>query len=173
MGEFFPKDNPNMRGVSLTMQGWMEYGKLSEKRIDSRTAFMAMPFGNESVRKAFDECFKKAVKRTGFELQIVSDYSTTGLIDNHISVGIMRSAFVIADLTTANNGAYWEAGIAEGLGRPVFYTCEKAWFETHRTHFDTNHHVTTIWDLDNLQHSENELADRIRRTFPDRAKLDD
>ena len=27
--------------------------------------------------------------------------------------------------THGDPGAYWEAGFAEGLGKPVIYTCEK------------------------------------------------
>ena len=38
---------------------------------------------------------------------------------------IRDAKFVIADLTHDNNGAYWEAGYAEGLGKPVIYICEK------------------------------------------------
>jgi len=35
-----------------------------------------------------------------------------------------------------NPGAYWEAGYAEGLGKPVIYTCEEAKF-VEASHFDT------------------------------------
>ena len=51
----------------------------------------------------------------------------------------MRGArFVIADLSHDNNGAYFEAGFAEGIGLPVVYTCEVKKFEAKKTHFDTN-----------------------------------
>ena len=60
---------------------------------------------------------------------------------------IRTSRFLIADLTHENPGAYWEAGYAEGLGKPVIYTCEKKKFENQvKTHFDTNHHLTLQWD---------------------------
>ena len=40
-------------------------------------------------------------------------------------VEIRRARFLLAELTGDNSGVYWEAGYATGLGRPVFYTCQK------------------------------------------------
>ena len=56
-----------------------------------------------------------------------------GLIDDRLRVEIRTSRFLIADLTHENAGAYWEAGFAEGLGKPVIYTCEKSKFDTAKT----------------------------------------
>jgi nucleoside 2-deoxyribosyltransferase len=61
-------------------------------------------------------------------------------------VEIRACRFLIADLTHANNGAYWEAGFAEGLGKPVTYTCKKSEFAK-ASHFDTNHHLTVLWEI--------------------------
>ncbi len=48
-------------------------------------------------------------------------------------VQIRDAKFVIADLTHGNDGAYWEAGYAEGLGKPVAYICEKEEFKKRAT----------------------------------------
>lgn len=82
---------------------------------------------------------------------------------------------MIADLTHQNRGAYWEAGFAEGLGKPVIYTCRKDVFEdkTKGTHFDTNHHLTVVWEPDNLDDAVERLKATIRATLPDEAKLGD
>jgi nucleoside 2-deoxyribosyltransferase len=60
--------------------------------------------------------------------------------------------FLIADLSDNNEGAYWEAGFAEGLGKPVFYICcEKDPSDPtkdKKTHFDTNHRHTVRWNAD-------------------------
>ena len=55
-----------------------------------------------------------------------------------------RRAWSLSD----NSGAYWEAGFAEGLGRPVIYTCEKRYFDEHKTHIDANHSLTIVWSED-------------------------
>jgi nucleoside 2-deoxyribosyltransferase len=80
---------------------------------------------------------------------------------------------LIADLTHANNGAYWEAGYAEGLGKPVIYRCNRAVFERERTHFDTNHHLTVIWDPAAPTEAAEQLKATIGATLPDEAQLED
>ncbi len=78
---------------------------------------------------------------------------------------IRDAAFVIVDLTHDNSGAYWEAGYAEGLGKPVIYICEMAKFEAAQTHFDTNHCTTVIWSNDDRQKFELELIATLRRSL--------
>jgi nucleoside 2-deoxyribosyltransferase len=80
---------------------------------------------------------------------------------------------LIADLTDDNEGAYWEAGFAEGLGKPVIFSCEKAKFEEKKTHFDTNHHLTVKWDKNSPQDAAEELKATIRATLPDEAQMTD
>lgn len=142
---------------------------------DSRRAFMAMKFGDTGLDDVFLKQFKPAVKQTGFELMRLDDEPRAGLIDDRLRLEIRRSRFMIADLTHANAGAYWEAGFAEGLGRPVIYTCRKDVFDEPKTrpHFDTNHHLTVIWDPANPVAAAEQLKTVIRVTLPTEARLDD
>ena len=55
----------------------------------------------------------------------------------------------------------------------MIYTCERGKFEQARPHFDTNHHLTVIWDADNPQAAAMHLKATIRATLPDEAKLAD
>lgn len=111
--------------------------------------------------------------RAGFELRLLTDGQPAGLIDDQLRVALRTSRFVIADLTHANNGAYWEAGFAEGLGRPVIYTCRKKEWDERKSHFDTNHLVTIIWDPEKLQDAANHLTATIRATLLSEAKMTD
>ena len=131
---------------------------------------MAMKFGEERLDNVFEDIFKPAVAKAGFELFTVKDMPKAGLIDDRIRVDIQSSDFLVADLTHDNYGAYWEAGYAEGLGKPVIYTCEKKKFDEHQTHFDTNHHLTVLWDeADPIPAGEN-LKITIRATLPHLAR---
>ncbi|HVA79494.1 MAG TPA: hypothetical protein VNF29_01055 [Candidatus Binataceae bacterium] len=134
---------------------------------------MAMSFRSAPVKEAFEKCFKHAATRAGYELRDVTDRQPAGVIDDQIRIAIRIARFVIADLTDGNQGAYWEAGFAEGLGKPVIYTCEATKFELEKTHFDTNHHVTIPWAADQLKDAEEKLAATIRNTLPEEAKLVD
>jgi nucleoside 2-deoxyribosyltransferase len=136
---------------------------------------MAMKYNDEQLDKIVDEIFKPAVKQTGFDLFKLIDRQPAGLIDDRIRVEIQTSRFLIADLTHENRGAYWEAGYAEGLGKPVIYTCEKKVFDDPKTkpHFDTNHHLTILWDTENPKEAAEKLKATIRATLPEAAKLTD
>lgn len=54
-------------GLRLTMRGWERYSQLTKTRSDSRTAFMAMKFGDSVLDAVVDDHFKHAVLRAGFE----------------------------------------------------------------------------------------------------------
>jgi hypothetical protein len=150
---------------SLTLKGWDRFAALKQARNESRTAFMAMKFGDAELNDVVDRCFRPAVQRTGFELRVLTDNQQAGLIDDQIRSALLSARFVVADLTHGSFGAYWEAGFADGRGLPVIYTCRSAEWKTAKTHFDTNHMTTVIWDVANLKASEDELAAIIRATL--------
>jgi nucleoside 2-deoxyribosyltransferase len=114
-----------------------------------------------------------AVEQTGFALERVSDTPKAGSITNKILVDIRRSKFVLVELTFNNNGAYWEAGYAEGLGKPVIYLCNKAWHKRYGTHFDIRNHFTVFWTTKTLDKAGEELKAAIRATLPDEAIMED
>lgn len=157
--------------VTLSFKGWHKFEELQRGSSTGRKAFMAMPYGKPDVDNIVDNYFRIAVQETGFDLKRLDDVPKAGLIDDRLRVEIKTSRFLIADLTFDNNGAYWEAGYAEGLGKPVIYTCAKEHFNK-GTHFDTNHHLTVIWDKEEPKKAANLLKATIRATFPD-AKTDE
>jgi len=161
--------------VALSLKGWERVNELLRAAKDSRKAFMAMKFGDPQLDAIFHDHFKPAVFQTGFSLRRLDEEPHAGLIDDRMRVEIRTSRFLIADLTHGNSGAYWEAGYAEGLGRPVIYTCRKDVFDDvkQRPHFDTNHHQTVIWDPASIQDALNQLKAVIRVTLPSEAVLED
>lgn len=159
--------------ATLSVDGWAYYEKLRRNNPQSRVAFMAMQYGNEDLDRLVKEVFKPAVAKTGFDLQRLDENQRAGLIDDRLRVEIRNARFMIADLTDDNQGAYWEAGFAEGLSKPVIYICEKKKFKEKKTHFDTNHHLTVRWDKDSPQDAAEELKATIRATLPDTARMTD
>jgi len=157
----------------LTPSGWERYDEFRHRVINSRNAFMAMKFDDSVMDDVLRTCFKPATRRAGFALQPLNEAPSAGLIDNQIRAAIRTARFVVADLTHDNNGAYFEAGFAEGLGVPVIYTCEVAKFKEKKTHFDTNHMLTVPWDISNLGDAGRLLTSTIRNTLPADAKLSD
>jgi len=159
--------------VYLTIKGWQYFNEINKGSAVKRRAFIAMKFGYAELNWMLENCFKPAVAATGFELYKLDDIPKAGLIDDRLRVEIRTSRFLISDLSHENAGAYWEAGYAEGLGKPVIYLCEKSKFESNKTHFDTNHHLTVIWDKTQPDEAASQLKSIIRATMPDEAKLFD
>jgi hypothetical protein len=161
-------DSYSFCSMRLTFDGWAYLDEITRGKSDGRLAFMAMNYGDVQLDRVYRECFQKAVAKTGFSLRRLDENLQAGLIDDKMRVDIRRAKFLIADLTYGNNGAYWEAGFAEGLGKPVIYTCEKSVFNdpSKKPHFDTNHHLTVVWEASNLDAASDLLENTIRATLP-------
>ena len=149
--------------VSLNFDGWLEYENIARGKVTGRSAFMAMPFNKPDLDNEWLPELRKAVGGTGFELKRVDDEPKPGLIDVKMRVQITQARFLVVELTHANSGAYWEAGFAEGLGKPVIYTCR----EGHGAHFDVDHSLRVNWNLDNLKPALDRLKATIRNALPD------
>ena len=125
-----------------------------------------MQFNDEILDRFVQENLRDIIKNElGYDLHDMREVARAGIIDNIMRTEIRDAAFILADLTHNNPGAYWEAGYAEGLGKPVIYLCEQNKFEQHGTHFDTNHCTTVKWDIeseDKLQECLDKLIQTIR-----------
>lgn len=144
----------------------------------SRHAFMAMDFNEDDIRDYFNQHLRGAVAQTGFQLR-TTDHpgKTADLIDNRMRVDLRTSRFVVCDLTHGNRGAYWEAGFAEGIGRPVFYICRRdvrdSTDKDTRPRFDAAHQAIVAWDSTDPAAGLAELKDMIRATLPAEATMED
>lgn len=151
----------------LTFIGWQKYEELKRSVTNSKKAFMAMKFPEKSTNldppyeelRKFYEAAKEEIKKIGYELSNpLLENPQAGLIDARLEREIRDSRFIVADLSHGNQGAYWEAGLAYGLSKPVFYTCKKGV----ETHFDANHHTTIVWDP---AAKEDKAAETLRDTI--------
>ena len=136
------------------------------RSLDIAFGFMAMEFGDRQLEGVVAEHIKPAIRRSfNIEVNTARDVAQAGLIDEIIRDHIRRAKFVLADLTHGNNGAYWEAGFAEGCGVPVIYICEERMFDRESTHFDTNHLATVMWSIDQMEHFEGALIAAVSNTL--------
>ena len=159
--------------AALSFAGWEYFERLARGSVVYRKAFMAMKFGDPALDRMLNHVFRPAAASAGFDLFKLDDVPKAGLIDDRLRVEIQASDFMVADLSHDNLGAYWEAGYAEGLGKPVIYTCEQKKFEETKTHFDTNHHLTIVWHADRPDAAASALKATIRATLPHLAKQSD
>jgi len=160
-----------LANATLSFNGWQRYEELKRGAASGSAAFMAMQYLDPQLDDIVNNHFRPAVQQTGFELRRLDDQPKAGLIDDRLRVEIKACRFLIADLSHGNRGAHWEAGYAEGLGKPVIYTCRQDVFgnpnHEHHPHFDTNHHLTVIWDPNEIDEACQRLKETIRATLPD------
>ena len=151
--------------IQPTLLGWERYEQEQRGKIAGKYGFMALKFGDQVLDPFLAEVIKPAIAQIGYELFDLRDVARAGVIDNVMREQIRDAAFVLVDLTHANSGAYWEAGYAEGLGKPVLYLCERGVFHSRGTHFDTNHCTTVIWDQTAPAAFSADLVATLRRSL--------
>ena len=159
----------SFRAVNLTLEGWERYELEKRGQLDEGYGFLAMKFNDDELDEFVRSVLKPAVKTgTGFEVIDMRDRPVAGIIDDILRIKIRNAKFVIVDLTHDNNGAYWEAGYAEGLGKPVIYICNEEKFKTQSTHFDTNHCTTIPWASEgDIKPFQEQLIATIKRSLDD------
>ena len=165
-GVFHPTGGTtHIQNLSLTLAGWERYEAERQGKLAGKYGFIAMKFGDPILDPLIRDHVKPAISGLGYEAVDLRDVARAGVIDNILRVQIRDAAFVIVDLTHENAGAYWEAGYAEGLGKPVLYICEKSKFDEKKTHFDTNHCTTILWHIDSVDEFTENLSATLRRSL--------
>ncbi|MES3054563.1 hypothetical protein O6V14_02860 [Sphingomonas faeni] len=171
-GENVTITNPRGNGVLsgrrtvLTLDGWERYESERRGKENGSYGFIAMKFSDPQLEALVSGHIKPGLKETlNIDIVDLRNVSRAGVIDNILREQIRDASFVLVDLTHDNSGAYWEAGYAEGLGKPVIYLCERTKFDTAKTHFDTNHCTTVIWTVGDEAAFVAELSATIRRSL--------
>jgi hypothetical protein len=143
----FDKDGRNLISLPtyyLTAAGWDHVLGTSASSADHGRVFVAMWF-DPSMSDAYGTGIKVALESTGYQSVCMTETLQTDDINFAILAEIRRAQFVIADITGARGGVYFEAGFAKALGRDVFFTCRKDRFAEDK-HFDTEHFHHTTWE---------------------------
>lgn len=153
----------------LTIKGLTYAEKLMSSNNNSQKVFVAMGFTADLI-DAHENAIKPACEELGFSAIIISEEEHNDGITDKIIAAIKTSRFAIVDFTYNNNGAYFEAGYAQGRGLPVIRTCKKEWFDgldaegrKNKLHFDISHYNIILWE--NEEDLKKRLIDRIGATI--------
>jgi len=129
-------------GITILPNGLERIDELQKNQSNSKNAFIAMSFSDAmiDVRKAI----KEAVMEAGYAPRIMDEIYHNKQIIPEMLYEIKHSKFTIAELTEHNNGAYYEAGYAGGLGKEVILLCKNDRFGEDG-HFDVKQVQTILW----------------------------
>ncbi len=143
--------------LSITADAISQFQKTKNK--ESNTAFIAIKFkGNEERIKAIQD----TVADCGYEPRIMTEYQTNDWIMPEIFHQIQLSKFVVVDLSLRCDGAYYEAGYAHAMGKPVIHLYDEREKENNPLHFDVAQKSTVIYN--NLDDLKEKLTKRIEAT---------
>lgn len=116
----------------------------------------------DQIRNAF----KKAIKNAGYNPIVIDEVCHNDFIPLVIMEQIKNSSFLVQDLTYRNDGAIYEAGFAEGNGKPVIRCMRKNEFNNPQTspHFDYKQKNMIIWTTyeELSQRLETQIKETIR-----------
>lgn len=137
----------------LTSKGWEHIERLRNPAAGNRSdIFVAMSF-SESLRYAWEAGIRPGINAAGYNAKRVDSDAHNDRIDDRIIAGIRASYALVVDVTTQNAGAYFEAGFAMGLGRPVVWTVRED--DLPNLHFDTRQFNHLVWS------EPDDLSDRL------------
>ncbi len=147
----------------ITPEGWAYLSGIGAEVKDQ--GFIAMAFSLDFSNRLRDAGLIPGIEKAGYYPQRIDRKEHNNRIDDEIVAEIRKSKFVVADLTGKNAGAYFEAGFAMGLGKPVIWTCQQAEIDGGNVHFDTRQYSIVSWEPDRFDDFAQRLTQRIEATL--------
>ena len=111
------------------------------------------------------EGFSAGVQKAGYTAIRVDNHEHANKINDELIVNVRQASIIIADLTGQSALSYFEAGLALGLGKPIFWTCEENEARDKKLLVETRQYVITTWTRDKLDAFATRLAQRIEATL--------
>lgn len=142
----------------LTESAWKKVYDVQKEQINNKNVFVAMKFGEET--QALREKIKEGLE--GYNVRIMDEIEHNHQIVPEMLYEIRNSKFVIAELSHHNNGAYYEAGYALGIGKEVIHICKKSEL-INGLHFDVAQVNTIVYD--SIDEIPEKLKKRIQATI--------
>lgn len=150
--------NTNLIDIFLTYKAIEKGCELQHASINNKNVFVAMKFGEET--KELRAKIKEGL--VGYNVRIMDEIEHNRQIIPEMLYEIQNSRFVVAELSSNNNGAYYEAGYALGAGKEVIHLCERRKLRG-RLHFDVAQRNTILYD--DISEIPEKLKNRIKVTI--------
>ncbi len=132
-----------INNMVITSGGWDYLDKRAWDLEEKTQGFVAMSFSS-AMRPMWTDAIKPAIQNAGYTPYRVDEEPHSDNIIFKIMAEIKNSRFVVADITEQNNGVYFEAGYALGLGLPVIWCVRKD--DAKNVHFDTAQYNQIRWE---------------------------
>ena len=148
--------------IMIAPKGWARIDELQKNKINNVNVFIAMKFGEDTLE--LRKTLKLALLEMGYNPILIDEVQYNGQIVPEMLYQIRESRFVIAELSHHNNGAYYEAGYALGIGKEVIHICEEDAIGS-KLHFDVKQVNTITYKADDMKGLKERLIKRIQATI--------
>ena len=112
---------------------------------------------DESRDTVYEKAIEAPIDDAGYRPIRVDKTEHLNRIDDEIIAQIRLSRFMVADFTGQRPGVYYEAGFMQGLGRNVYWMCERS--DLGNVHFDNRQY--NFIDYDSSEDAKQRLYYRI------------
>lgn len=134
----------------------------SEGERRNGKAFIALKFGTNNLQRI--ATIKEALSSCGYDPICMDEYQTNDWIMPEIFYQIRICDFMVADFSLPCEGAYYEAGYAYALGKPVIHTFDhREEKDGVKLHFDIQQKSTVMYS--SFEELKEKLTKRIEATI--------
>jgi len=158
----FLEDGDTSQFLRLPPEGWSYLASLEVPTTESKTAFVAMWF-SEETDPLWKDGIRPAIFDAGYEPVRIDTVEHSNKIDDEIIARIRACKFIVADFTGQRGGVYFEAGFALGLGKRVIWSVSTD--DLNGVHFDNRQFNFLLWKADNVARFKAALTTRIESLF--------
>jgi hypothetical protein len=154
----YPYDK-SVSQIKITVDGWKQIESMNKGQ--TKNVFIAMKFGNDTFE--IRNSIKQVLYDLNYNPDLIDEKQHNEQIVPEILHAIEQSRFLIVELSNGNQGAYYEAGVAQGLGKQVIAVCSKDVVENKQVHFDFAQKSLVVYE--NLDDLKTKLSNRIKATI--------
>jgi hypothetical protein len=89
-------------------------------RVDYPEVFVVMPFGQPWSTAVHEQMFVPAIEAAGFTAERGDSIVRVGDLGTNVWRSITQAGVIVAEVTAPNPNVYYELGLADALGKPIF-----------------------------------------------------
>jgi hypothetical protein len=94
-------------------------------RVDYPEIFVVMPFSEPWSDDVFEKMFEPGIKDAGFAVSKGDSIVRVGDLSTNVWLRITQAGLIVAEVSAPNPNVYYEIGLADALGKPVFLFKQK------------------------------------------------
>ena len=128
-------------------------------RVDYPEVFVVMPFSQPWSDDVFNEMFKPGIEDAGFLVSRGDSIVRVGDLSTNVWVSITQAGLIVAEVSVPNPNVYYEIGLADALGKPVFLFKQES--ATLPADFGGVHYYT--YDPNDLTAGRRKLAEELKK----------